>query len=303
MARVRDAVSKATTPMAGLFASASGRTLLQVGMHPRAIIGPRVDLTNTIFTPGHNQVSFTVTDKSGLVYAPAAVYVASGLGSRASGPYPAPADLLVSEPGVRSRQGVKEGSAASMVYEADVPLPRSGAFTLLIVLRLAKTTFGDVKQIAVDPRPEIPDVGERAPRVRTETVASARGKIAAIDSRTPHDEMHGTDLRSVLGRRPVALLFASPRYCRELPCGAAVDMAAELQHVYGRRISFIHQELYRRGAPSSGLADAVRRYGLPTELWLFTIDRSGRIAVRLQGKFGFAAFKRAVVAALRDRGP
>ena len=40
---------------------------------------------------------------------------------------------------------------------------------------------------------------------------------------------------------------------------------------------------------------------LHSEPWLFTVDRRGRVAARLEGSFGFTAFERAIRAALRER--
>src|SRR3712207_8411384 len=58
--------------------------------------------------------------------------------------------------------------------------------------------------------------------------------------------------------------------------------------------SFIHQEVYVDNEVQKGLREPLRRFGLPTEPWLFTVDRSGRIAARLEGSFGLRAFEDAV---------
>lgn len=47
-----------------------------------------------------------------------------------------------------------------------------------------------------------------------------------------------------------------------------------------------------------GFRPPLTDYKLQTEPWLFTIDRQGRVAARLQGSFGRQAFERAVKAAL-----
>jgi hypothetical protein len=47
-----------------------------------------------------------------------------------------------------------------------------------------------------------------------------------------------------------------------------------------------------------GLRPPLRAYRLRTEPWLFTVDRQGRVAARLEGSFGNDEFRKAVEAAL-----
>jgi hypothetical protein len=111
--------------------------------------------------------------------------------------------------------------------------------------------------------------------------------------------MHSVDFADVVGRKPVALLFATPALCQSRVCGPVVDIAAQLKERYGDRMTFIHQEVYVDNDVNKGLREPLKRFGLETEPWLFTIDRHGRVAARLEGSFGFTAFERAIRAALR----
>jgi len=145
----------------------------------------------------------------------------------------------------------------------------------------------------------IPDVGQTPPRISTDTVASAAGNLAAIDTRRPFArELHDTNFKDVLGKKPVALLFATPQLCQSRVCGPVVDIALQLREKYGDRMEFIHQEVYVDNDPNKGLREPLRRFNLQTEPWLFTVSEDGRIAARLEGSFGLRAFERAVRAAL-----
>jgi hypothetical protein len=64
-------------------------------------------------------------------------------------------------------------------------------------------------------------------------------------------------------------------------------------------MTFIHNEIYVDNDPNKGLRPQLRAFGLETEPWLFTFDRRGRVAARLEGTFGIRAFRQAVRAALR----
>jgi hypothetical protein len=110
--------------------------------------------------------------------------------------------------------------------------------------------------------------------------------------------MHETDFRDVVGERPVALLFATPRLCQTRVCGPVVDIAAQMKSEYGDRMEFIHQEVYVDNEIDKGLRPPLEAFRLRTEPWLFTIDADGRVAARLEGSFGTDEFREAVEAAL-----
>ena len=64
-------------------------------------------------------------------------------------------------------------------------------------------------------------------------------------------------------------------------------------------MAFIHQEVYKDNQVNKGLRPPLDAFHLQTEPWLFTIDKDGRIAARLEGSFGVKEFQQAIQAALR----
>jgi len=110
--------------------------------------------------------------------------------------------------------------------------------------------------------------------------------------------MHDTDFAAVIGKRPVALLFATPALCESRVCRPVVDIALQLKARYGDRMQFIHQEVYVDNDPAKGLRAPLRAFNLPTEPWLFVFDERGRLTTRLEGSFGFNAVERALKSAL-----
>jgi hypothetical protein len=72
-----------------------------------------------------------------------------------------------------------------------------------------------------------------------------------------------------------------------------------MKQQYGSRMAFIHQEVYEDNQVKKGLRAPLRAFHLETEPWLFTINRDGRIAARLEGSFGVKEFRQAIQAALR----
>jgi hypothetical protein len=77
-----------------------------------------------------------------------------------------------------------------------------------------------------------------------------------------------------------------------------VDEALQMRAKYGKRIEFIHQEVYVDNDVKKGLREPLKRFNLATEPWLFVVGRDGRITARLEGSFGLAAFDRALKTAL-----
>ena len=110
--------------------------------------------------------------------------------------------------------------------------------------------------------------------------------------------MHKTSLDDVAGKKPVALLFATPALCQSRVCGPVVDIEAQLQSEYGDRMEFIHQEVYVDNQPDKGLRAPLKAFNLETEPWLFVLDGEGRVAARLEGSFGVEEFRKAVEAGL-----
>jgi len=277
-----------------------GRTLQQVADSLYGT-GPQVGLAGSVFTPGENRLAFGVIDpKTGFVYGKTAVYVADSPTAKARGPFPAPADLLVTDPPFRSRTAASDKDVFAAIYETRIPLTRPGDASVLVVTKVGKNLIGASTRIKVVPRnrDRLPRPGQRPPTVTTDTVKSAAGNVKSIDTRLPPDDMHDVNFADVIGKKPVALLFATPALCKSRVCGPVVDIALQLKAGYGERIQFIHQEVYVDNQADKGLREPLRRFNLPTEPWLFVFDRQGRVTTRLEGSFGFNAFERALKTAL-----
>jgi hypothetical protein len=145
----------------------------------------------------------------------------------------------------------------------------------------------------------IPDVGEPAPHVATDTLESVKGNKDLLDTRTPPSEMHERSFDQVVGTKPVALLFATPQLCQSRVCGPVTDEMLQLKARYDDRMTFIQQEVYVDNDPKKGLRRPLKRFHLPTEPWLFTVRKNGTIAARLEGSIGLSEFDAAIRAALR----
>jgi hypothetical protein len=297
--KARLSLNGADAPRADQFLDAEGRTLADLGNSVEA--GLQAGSATSVFTVGENRLAFGVLDGDNrFVYAPTAVYVAKTPDSPARGPYLAPADVLVTESPFRSQQAATEEDPFAAVYQATgVEMDEPGSWSVLVVSLVNGQLKGAGSELEVKRRSPVPDVGDPAPKVETDTVADDGG-IEAVDTRRPTDDMHDVSFDEVVGKKPVALLFSTPQLCQSRVCGPVVDIALQLKAKYGDQVEFIHQEVYVENDPSKGLRTPLKRFGLPTEPWLFTVKADGTIASRLEGSFGVKAFDEAVQAALQS---
>jgi hypothetical protein len=286
------------TPTASQFPAANGRSLAQLGklVDVTATLGA----ANGVFTPGIQRFAFGLTDKqSRYIYAPTAVYLASSPKGPAQGPFLAPDDLMGVSPQYRSQQNAgPEGVKA--IYHTTLPLPHSGVFDVLAVSRDGHKLIGAAGEIAVAASSPIPAVGQRPPDIATDTLATVHGDLGLLTTRVPPESMHSVSFDQVLGKRPVALLFSTPALCISRVCGPVTDIMVELQHEYGNRITFIHEEVYVNNDPAKGLRPQLHAFHLQTEPWLYVIDRQGVITARLQGAFGVVEARQALESGLRS---
>lgn len=136
----------------------------------------------SVIEPGANRLAFgVIDDQNRFLYGRSAMYVARTANSPARGPYPAPADTLVTRPPFRSKTAASETDPIAAIYAADVPFSHVGKQTVLILTKTASGTVGALVPVTVA-RSQIPHVGQRMPALETKTTAGVESKI---DTRQP----------------------------------------------------------------------------------------------------------------------
>jgi hypothetical protein len=252
-----------------------------------------------VFTPGLRRFAFALTTSTGaFAYAPTAIYIGAGPNAAAQGPFLAPADPMGVLPQYRSKQNQGPGGIKA-IYGAEVPLAHAGTYDVLALTPTPKGMIGSASKLGVAPSSPIPNVGQRPPDIATDTLASERGDVAMLTTRLPPESMNADSFNTVLGKRPIALLISTPELCTSRVCGPVTDVVVQLQHQFGAKLTFIHQEVFVKNNPKLGLRPQLKAFHLQTEPWLFTIDRHGVIRARLEGAFGLNEARNALEAALR----
>ena len=281
------------------FPRATGRSLgqLQAAYPAGPILAASVD----ILRPGRNRFGFGLFDRARkqLTGAEAALYTADATGGHVRGPYAVSSESLAVATQFRSRTTATDANSAKAVYVARIPFERKGPALVwgLVKLdgRLVATT---ALQLTVG-KPGPPEVGQRAIRVHTPTATSVHGDLSKIDTRVPPDDMHDADLFDVLGHKPVVLVFATPQLCVSRVCGPIVDEVEQVKSQIGGRAAFIHMEIYNGNDINKGFRPQLAAWHLPSEPWVFAIDRRGKIVARLEGAASAAEVRAAAERALR----
>ncbi len=297
------------------FPKVEGRTLGEIvkaaDSHAELVVSPAA----LAFHKGENRYPFGVfhADRSQVDGAKVALYVArvphvgvggdeaSGNGNKgalarareealeqpARGPYPAAIESLDTEPAYRAQTTTSDPNAATIVYTTDVDFPSNGEWRIAALIKQGNETVATLLPSAsVGQFKNIPKVGEKAPKIHTPTPGDVGGDLSKITTRIPPDTQNRVDYADVLGKEPILLLFATPQFCQSRVCGPVVDVAEQVKDQYDDKAAFIHMEIYKDNDPSKGVRPQVRAFHLPSEPWLFAIDRKGVIRAEIEGAFG-----------------
>jgi len=215
----------------------------------------------------------TESDNTPIEGAALAVFVRNFDGEVLTGPHPAT---------YYPEEGAGTGSGRGL-YQTLVPLPDPGELELVAVEGDRYGTAAIRVRGPADSEAPVP--GDEAVSTATPTLAEPLG-FAPVCTQEPPCGMHTESLDDLLaGGRPVVMLFATPAYCQTVACAPAV---ANLEQVrtsgdWGD-VAFVHCEIYATPETAGREpSQPVRDWNLPTEPWLFTIGRDGRIVDRLDG--------------------
>ncbi len=303
-------------PAKAAFPSARGRTLgevLEAADGPSSLV---VSPAAQVFFKGQNRYPFGVfeRDRTQVPGAEIALYFArvpgqkskagdefrSAAGSTgakkaeeraldepAVGPFPARIESMQTQPAFRAQTTTSDPDAASVVYATEIDFPANGEWRIGALIRNdGELTTALLPSAVVGGFKRIPRVGQQAPLIHTPTPADAGGDLSKITTRIPPDTQNKVDYADALGKEPIVLLFATPQFCQSRVCGPVVDVAEQVKQLYGDEAAFIHMEIYEDNDPSKPVRPQVSAFHLPSEPWLFAIDRNGRITAEIEGAFG-----------------
>ena len=295
-----------TTANADDFPAPDNESLQQVAQKGEAsdlVIAP----TQSVFEPGKNRYGFGVftVQHDAVNDADIALYAAKDNG-KAVGPFPATVHSLATAPAFTSQTTSSDPDAAKYFYTSDVDFAGKGDYNLIAMIRAddgsysySIVTGGPAK---VGNPKNVPQVGDQAPMMHTQTADDVGGDLTKIDTRQPPDSMHDVDYADALGKEPIVLLFATPALCTSRVCGPVVDIAEEVKNERPDDAAYIHNEVYVDNDPNKGPRPQLQDFNLMSEPWLFVIDKDGKISTVIEGAFSKQELEDAIDKADADSG-
>jgi hypothetical protein len=307
-----EAASSRPAPPKGAFPKAEGRTLGEIvksaDSHAELVVSPAA----LAFYEGVNRYPFGVfePDRTQVGDAEVALYVArvpkvkpgaaggskkgavarareEALEQPATGPYPAKIESIATKPAFQAQTTTADPDAATVVYSTDLDFSSDGEWRIAALIKQGGEYAATLlPSVMVGEFKRVPRVDQRAPAIHTPTPEDAGGDLSKITTRIPPDTQNEVDYAEALGREPIVLLFATPQFCQSRVCGPVVDVAEQVKEQYGDEAAFIHMEIYNDNDPDKGPRPQVQAFNLPSEPWLFAIDRHGVIEEEVEGAFG-----------------
>ncbi|MBI5311252.1 MAG: hypothetical protein HZB14_09570 [Actinobacteria bacterium] len=300
-----EAIKAANDVDKSAFPQADGKkTIEQISKEAGALPSDRTALTpatNNFVSGRVNRVPFGLFDIDRTpLWGPTVMYVSTGAGQPAEGPFVVAANALDVPEKYRSETSGADyetiGSGFyTALFNAGKDVDKVSLMTLTKVGDEVRSAITGLRLAKDDPTPA---PGERAPSIKTDTLDDVDTSAEEVCTREPADDMHDISLDKALGKgKPVVLIFSTPALCSSRVCGPVNDVATEVQAQVGDRAIFIHQEIFKNNDPTAGYRPQVLKYGITSEPYTFVIDGDDKVATQLAGPFAAQELRAALDAA------
>jgi hypothetical protein len=258
--------------------------------------GPDVAVTmgSSDFAVGDNRVVFLVVrGNGGLVQAPTAAIEYAREGEE---PRTAKANLQplgAHEHAHEDEVEPHDHLDVTDVYVAHVQTPKPGRYWF--VADPAGEKIQAVGTLEVQKQSVSPALGAKAPASDNPTLASAPAKDITTAHPPDTELLRYSIADSVQAQVPFVVVFATPEFCVSRVCGPTVEVVQKVAKKFDRGgVRFIHVEIYTDNDPKKGFNRWVQEWNLPTEPWVFLVDRVGVIRGKFEGAVSVTELETAV---------
>jgi len=171
------------------------------------------------------------------------------------------------------------------LYVAQMVIPEAATYQVTLEAE-GFNTAGPMGLVAVDD-PGVVARGDQAPASETRVSADYPDLGVISSDPDPDPAMYQLSVaEAVTGGQPAVIVFATPGFCASATCGPLLDQVKSLRQTYPG-VDFIHVEIYEdlQVTDQSQLTpvSAVVEWGLPSEPWVFVVDRSGTVTASFEG--------------------
>jgi hypothetical protein len=195
------------------------------------------------------------------------------------------------------------------VYVFDADLKTAGAYGAQFSTEGADGAPESIRVgFDVQPTSSVVTVGDNAPPSETPTLADVGGDLAMISTdSSPVKAFYETSIAdAVADGKPFVVAFATPKFCTSKQCGPTLDRLKPIAarhpgvtaiNVEPYQLEFVDGQL--QPVLTSGQltpAQATTEWRLPTEPWVFVVDRNGVVTASYMLIFGDEELEAALAA-------
>ena len=177
-----------------------------------------------------------------------------------------------------------DDSSVRGLYVAQLSFARTGDWGLELLVSQENRPVEAVRlAVTVLDAPTAPAVGSAAPRSRNLIARDVKNLREIDTSPKPDARLHQVRIADAIAQgKPQLIVFATPQFCTSRMCGPVVDIVRTLLPAYGKRVAFIHQEIWQDFADKK-MFPTVEEWRLETEPWVFVVDSEGIIRAKFEG--------------------
>lgn len=197
------------------------------------------------------------------------------------------------------------------VYIANVDFPASGLWGAAFTTQVADAAPETIRvPFDVRERRTVVSVGDAAPASDTPTAADVGGELSKLSTDDePVPAFYETSVADALAaKKPFVLVFATPKFCASAQCGPTLDRLKPIAAAHPS-MTFINVEPYQLelidgqlqpvltgDPPALTAAASTEEWRLPSEPWVFVVDREGIVRASLMLIFGDEELEAAIAA-------
>ena len=180
------------------------------------------------------------------------------------------------------------------IYSFTVEFDEAGQWGLGLTRGKTEAVEGEEVRISFEVKEETsaPAIGSQPPAVDNATLDDL--PLSQVDtSPQPDEDFHEISIADALDAgRPALIAFATPAFCESRTCGPVMDVVNSLADSFGESMSFVHVEPFQLGESGRLLTDAqgnqqlsqaMQAWNLPSEPWVFILDKEGLVVGRYEG--------------------
>ena len=191
------------------------------------------------------------------------------------------------------------------VYVVPVQLSAAGLWGVLLEMQASDDGAAEVARIrfSVRERQAAPAVGDRAPAVRSRTRDDVGGLRELTSDPEPEPGLYTRSIDDALETgSPLLIAFATPAFCHSRTCAPVLDAVKTVWRDYAPALQAIHVEVFENPHEPERLVEtqAFIDWRLPSEPWVFVIDRAGVIRYAYEGAVTEVELRSAVDWVIQD---